>query len=73
MTGKVLKFDSIRGFGFIQADEAGGRDIFVHYKQIVDEGTRFKNLDAGDAVVFDLVESAKGLRAANVRVLRRAE
>lgn len=62
LVGKVKWFNPRKGYGFIEAPD--GRDVFVHYSSISTEG--FKTLDEGDAVVFDIVEGEKGLRATNV-------
>ena len=62
MQGKVKWFNQKKGFGFIQRED--GDDVFVHYSAIQGEG--FKTLDEGDTVEFDIVDSDKGLQAANV-------
>jgi len=62
LEGKVKWFNPRKGYGFIEAPD--GRDVFVHYSSISADG--FKTLDEGDAVVFEIVEGEKGLRAANV-------
>lgn len=61
-TGKVKWFDTKKGFGFIQQD--GGPDVFVHHTAIVGEG--FKNLEEGQVVEFELLDSPKGPKAGNV-------
>ena len=63
-TGKVKWFDTKKGFGFIQQE--GGADVFVHYTSI--SGGGFKNLEEGQQVEFELVDSPKGPKAANVVV-----
>ncbi len=60
--GKVKWFDTKKGFGFIQQDN--GPDVFVHYSSIGGEG--FKNLEEGQLVEFELLDSPKGPKAANV-------
>lgn len=60
--GKVKWFNTKKGFGFIEQDD--GPDIFVHYKSIVGEG--FKNLEDGQVVEFELVDTPQGFKAANV-------
>ena len=62
MKGVVKWFNGKKGFGFITPEE--GKDVFVHFSAIKAEG--FKNLNDGDKVEFDVVEDAKGPKAANV-------
>ena len=62
-TGKVKWFNDKKGFGFITQD-GGGKDLFVHFSAI--KGNGFKTLAEGDAVEFDVEESDKGPKAANV-------
>lgn len=68
-TGKVKWFSDAKGYGFIQTEEGqdGGRDIFVHYSEIVKDG--FRSLEQGQAVEFELTDTAKGLQAKNVAVI----
>jgi len=63
-TGKVKWFNDSKGFGFLEQDD-GGPDVFVHFSAITMEG--YKTLREGQAVVFDVEDDDKGLRAANVR------
>ncbi|MEN6425769.1 MAG: cold-shock protein [Phycisphaerales bacterium] len=62
LEGTVKWFNPRKGYGFIGTDD--GRDVFVHYSSIAGDG--FKTLDEGDAVLFDIAEGEKGLRATNV-------
>lgn len=61
-SGKVKWFDNKKGFGFIAQDS--GQDVFVHHTAI--QGQGFKTLNEGEVVHFEIVESAKGLKAQNV-------
>jgi cold shock protein len=61
-SGKVKWFDNKKGYGFI-AQEGGG-DVFVHHTSIQGEG--YKTLNEGETVSFEVIESAKGLKAQNV-------
>lgn len=64
MKGKVKWFNAEKGFGFISGED--GKDIFVHYSHIQQEG--YKSLEEAQKVDFDVVESEKGLQARNVSV-----
>lgn len=60
LTGKVKWFNENKGYGFILQD-AGGRDIFVHYSEIKAEG--YRTLSEGELVQFEVLESPKGPQA----------
>jgi CspA family cold shock protein len=60
--GVVKWFNDGKGYGFIGRED--GPDVFVHHSAIQGEG--HKSLAEGQAVEFDIVEDAKGLRAENV-------
>src|SRR5512139_231755 len=60
--GTVKWFNESKGFGFLSHE--GGPDVFVHHSEIRAEG--FRTLNEGDKVRFDVVDSPKGPRAANV-------
>lgn len=63
MKGKVIRFNKNKGFGFIKAED--GNDVFFHYSALVMEG--FKDIAVESEVEFDVEETEKGLRAANVK------
>lgn len=63
MQGKVKWFNNQKGYGFITRDDGSG-DVFVHYSAVTGDG--FKSLAEGDKVEFDVVDSDKGPKAANV-------
>ncbi len=65
-TGKVKWFNDQKGFGFITPED-GSKDLFVHHTSI--QGTGFKTLSENQAVEFDVEQSEKGPRAANVKPL----
>lgn len=67
-TGIVKWFDDAKGYGFIEQES--GEDVFVHYTAIVGEG--YRSLTEGSEVEFDIEESPKGPRAANVVVIKAA-
>jgi len=60
--GTVKFFNNSRGFGFIAPDD-GGKDLFVHKSNLIDEITE------GDKVSYDVEEDEKGLSAVNVKVI----
>jgi CspA family cold shock protein len=60
--GTVKWFNDSKGYGFITKEEGG--DVFVHFSDI--QGDGFKSLAEGQAVTFDVVDSPKGPKAANV-------
>ena len=63
MRGKVKWFNERKGYGFISKDDNSG-DVFVHYSSL--EGNGFKTLREGESVEFNIVDSPKGPKAANV-------
>jgi cold shock protein len=69
ITGRVKWFNTAKGYGFIERE--GESDVFVHYSQIQMDG--FKDLKEGQLVSFELVDTSKGLQAANVRAAGASE
>jgi CspA family cold shock protein len=63
LKGKVKWFNNQKGYGFITRDDGAG-DVFVHYSSVT--GSGFKSLVEGDAVEFEVIDSDKGPKAANV-------
>lgn len=68
-TGQVKWFDTKKGYGFIVGPE--GRDVFVHYSNILGEG--FRSLQEGQHVEYEAVTTEKGLQAKGVRQMAPAE
>ena len=68
-TGRVKWFNTAKGYGFIERE--GESDVFVHYSQI--QMDCFKDLKEGQLVSFELVDTSKGLQAANVRMADASE
>src|SRR5574342_330582 len=65
LTGKILRFDEVRGYGFIAPDN-GGEDVFVHANALADDKCVFA---PGLPVEFEVAESERGLKALTVRAL----
>ncbi len=61
MKGTVKFFNEGKGFGFIACED--GKEVFVH-KSAIEEGV---TLHENDAVVFDVEEGDRGLKAVNVK------
>jgi cold shock protein len=59
VTGKVLQFDHVRGYGFVAAED-GGEDIFLH-ASVFDEDPEL--LRPGMRVEFDVMNSDRGRKA----------
>ena len=66
MLGKVKRFNKVKGFGFITADD--GRDVFFHYSQLLMDG--YKTINEGAPVEFDLIEGDRGLQAQNIQEIK---
>lgn len=65
MKGNVKKFNNEKGYGFIKTED--GKDLFFHYSELQMEG--FKTINAGQAVEFEVIETEKGLRAVNIKII----
>lgn len=68
-TGRVIRFDEVRGYGFIAPDD-GGEDVFIHANTV---GSDKSVLSPGVPVEFEACESDRGLKALSVRVITRSE
>ncbi len=62
-TGTIKKVVSDRGFGFITAED--GKDYFFHRNEL-DSTLDFDRLNGGERVAFEIQDSPKGPRAAQV-------
>ncbi len=64
MQGKVKWFNDKKGYGFIINEE--GKEVFVHYKDIIAEG--YKSLKENATVTYDEEKGERGLVAKNVKL-----
>lgn len=62
--GRVLRFDSVKGYGFIEPED-GGEDLFLHVNDLLVEKSLIR---AGTVVEFDAEVGDKGMKAARVHV-----
>lgn len=60
--GKVKRFSSQKGYGFITGDD--GKDVFVHCSAVKGEG--YKTLEENQEVEFDVTQGEKREQATNV-------
>ncbi|WP_435372395.1 cold-shock protein [Streptomyces ficellus] len=65
MLGKILRFDEVRGYGFIVPRE-GGEDVFMHANDLVDDKYLYQ---AGREVEFYLERGDKGPKASEIRLV----
>ncbi|WP_175407306.1 cold shock domain-containing protein [Streptomyces sp. TRM64462] len=68
MVGKILRFDEVRGYGFIVPRE-GGEDVFMHANDLLDDKYLYQ---AGREVEFYLEMGDKGPKASEIRLVDRA-
>lgn len=67
VAGKVVRFDEIRGYGFV-APDTGGEDVFLHVNDLEFDK---RLLGPGALVEFDVEEGDRGLKASHVRMISR--
>ena len=65
--GKVIRFDEIRGYGFV-APSSGGEDVFLHVNDLEFDK---RLLGPGVFVKFDVEDGDRGLKASRVGLLDR--
>ncbi|MDM5270625.1 cold shock domain-containing protein [Sulfurovum sp. zt1-1] len=66
--GTVKWFNDEKGYGFI-AQENGGPDVFVHFRQVNNTSGGRVSLQEGQAVTFEIGQGQKGPQAENVTPL----
>ncbi|HEX7187315.1 MAG TPA: cold shock domain-containing protein [Actinomycetes bacterium] len=66
--GRILRFDDVRGYGFI-APNGGGEDVFVHANDL---GEHRHLVHAGMRVEYEVEQGERGPKVASVRVVDSA-
>jgi CspA family cold shock protein len=66
MKGTVKWYNHMRGYGFIVGED--GTDVFVHRSALPMEIALYE----GDQVEYEIEDSERGLKATNVKKLKKA-
>ncbi|MER7489136.1 cold shock domain-containing protein [Streptomyces sp. NPDC126497] len=66
--GRVIRFDGVRGYGFI-APEHGGEDVFLHANDLLIPESCVRS---GTWVTFEIEEGDRGPKASSVQLTERA-
>ncbi|WP_189669662.1 cold-shock protein [Promicromonospora soli] len=66
--GKVIRFDEVRGYGFV-APDTGGDDVFIHVNDLEFDK---RNLAVGAVVDFVVEDGDRGLKASSVTLVSPA-
>jgi cold shock protein len=68
VTGKVVRFDVVRGYGFVSPTH-GGDDVFLHVNDLAVDKSLIR---PGVMVEFEIEDGDRGLKAADVRLVEGA-
>ncbi|MEU9308451.1 cold shock domain-containing protein [Streptomyces sp. NPDC048256] len=69
VAGRVVRFDSQRGYGFIAPDD-GGEDVFLHVNDMLMPESQVRR---GIVVEFEIEDGERGPKASDVRLARGAD
>ncbi len=65
-SGTVKWFNATKGYGFIQPDGGGGKDVFVHISAVEQAG--LSTLNEGQKVEYEMVSDRGKESAGNLKV-----
>ena len=65
-SGTVKCFNMAKGYGFIQPDGGGGKDVFVHISAVEKAG--LSSLNEGAKVSYDIVSDRGKESAGNLKL-----
>ena len=65
-TGTVKWFNTAKGYGFIQPQGGGGKDVFVHISAV--ERAGLSTLNEGQQVEYEIVDNRGKSSAENLKV-----
>lgn len=65
-TGTVKRFNKIKGYGFLIADESD-KEVFVHFSEVQTAG--YKELKVGDRISYILNQGERGEFATAVQLI----
>ena len=65
-TGAVKWFNPTKGYGFIQPDSGGGKDVFVHISAV--ERAGLSTLNEGQKVEYEIISDRGKESAGNLKV-----
>jgi CspA family cold shock protein len=66
-TGTVKWFNAAKGYGFIQPDGGGGKDVFVHISAVEKAG--YDGLPEGAKVTYEIISDRGKQSAGNLKIL----
>lgn len=67
MHGTIKFFNTKRGYGFAAGDD--GKDVFIHFSNLIAVDGKVPQLKIGDKVEYEQVKDSKGLKAVNVELV----
>ena len=65
-TGTVKWFNATKGYGFIQPDSGGGKDVFLHISAV--ERAGLSSVPEGAKIEYDIVSDRGKESASNIKI-----